>query len=186
MSRQAGHLEVHEVDENRWPDFERLFESRGGPKWCWCMVFRMDESGKKPRDRAGLKRAMRRKVETGVRVGLLAYLDGEPVAWCSTAPRSTFVNLNALEPEGEDPGTVWSISCFYVRSSLRRRGIMGTLIEEAVRCARDNGASVIEAYPVDPESPSYRFCGYVPVFETHGFREVGRAGLRRHVMRRDV
>ena len=32
--------------------------------------------------------------------------------------------------------------------------------------------------------PSYRFCGFVPVFAAHGFSEAGRAGLRRHVMRR--
>ena len=133
-----------------------------------------------------MKRAMERKVETRVPIGLLAYLDGEPVAWCSTAPRTTFVNLRGLEPQGEDPDSVWSITCFYVRSSLRRQGIMGMLIEEAVRHAGQNGASVIEAYPVDVDSPSYLFCGYVPVFEAHGFREEGRAGLRRHVMRRTV
>ena len=67
---------------------------------------------------------------------------------------------------------------------------MGRLIEEAVAHARRNGATVVEAYPVDPESPSYLFCGWVPsgsfVFAAHGFVEVGRAGLRRHVMRRQV
>jgi len=33
-------LEFHEVDAARWRDFERLFESRGGPESCWCMVWR--------------------------------------------------------------------------------------------------------------------------------------------------
>lgn len=35
---------------------------------------------------------------------------------------------------------------------------------------------------MEPDSPSYRFMGFVPVFEKAGFREVGRAGTRRHVM----
>jgi hypothetical protein len=42
---------------------------------------------------------------------------------------------------------------------------------------------MVEAYPVAPDAPSYRFMGFVPVFEEAGFAEVGRAGTRRHVMR---
>jgi hypothetical protein len=45
---------------------------------------------------------------------------------------------------------------------------------------------VVEAYPVDADSPSYRFMGFVAPFEKAGFREVGRAGTRRHVMRRSL
>ncbi|WP_199728828.1 hypothetical protein [Corallococcus sp. CA053C] len=41
----------------------------------------------------------------------------------------------------------------------------------------------MEAYPVDADSPSYRFMGFVPVFTSAGFEVVGRAGSRRHVMR---
>ena len=52
--------------------------------------------------------------------------------------------------------------------------------------ARAKGATVVEAYPVAPDSPSYRFMGFVPVFEAAGFREVGRAGIRGHVMRLGV
>ena len=44
------------------------------------------------------------------------------------------------------------------------------------------GATVLEAYPVDPDSPSYRFMGFVPSFAEAGFVETGRAGERRHVM----
>jgi hypothetical protein len=33
-------LTFHDVNQDRWPDFERLFESRGSPKSCWCMVWR--------------------------------------------------------------------------------------------------------------------------------------------------
>ena len=57
------------------------------------------------------------------------------------------------------------------------------MIDAAVEHARARGASVIEAYPVEPDSPSYRFMGFVGAFQDAGFREVGRAGTRRHVMR---
>lgn len=181
-----GAVEVCEVDAARWPDFERLFESRGGPKWCWCRMWRRDADGRMPHDRAHMKEAMRQRIASGGRVGLLAYVDGEPAAWCSVAPRETFVGLGGVEEPGEDPATVWSLTCFYVRNAFRHRGLMDRLIEEASRHARENGAEVIEAYPVPPDGPSYRFCGFIPVFAAHGFSEVGRAGTRRHVMRQSL
>jgi hypothetical protein len=60
------------------------------------------------------------------------------------------------------------------------------LIEAAADYAKRNGATVLEAYPVDPDSPSYRFMGFVPTFEAAGFEEIGRAGTRRHVMSRSL
>ena len=58
MNQPPVHIEVHEVDARRWPDFERLFESRGGPKWCWCRMFRRDESGRMAHTRVAMKSAM--------------------------------------------------------------------------------------------------------------------------------
>jgi GNAT superfamily N-acetyltransferase len=65
---------------------------------------------------------------------------------------------------------------------FRGHGITQRIIKAAVEHARSRGASIVEAYPVDPDSPSYRFMGFVPVFKKAGFCEVGRAGTRRHVM----
>ena len=44
----------------------------------------------------------------------------------------------------------------------------------------------LEATPVDPASPSYRFMGFVRVFQEAGFVEIGRQGIRRHVMRLEL
>jgi hypothetical protein len=63
---------------------------------------------------------------------------------------------------------------------------MTRLLDAAVEHARERGAAVVEAYPVDPDSPSYRFMGFVETFDDAGFREVGRAGKRRHVMRLEL
>ena len=136
-------------------DFEQLFEARGGPKSCWCMHFRRDESGRTPRAKMNRKRAMTTKIQGGTPVGLLAYdASDEPVAWCSFAPRNTLVNHGGIETPDEDPAKVWSITCFYVKSAIRRHGVMGRLIEEAVAHARRNGGSVVEAYPVAPNHPA--------------------------------
>jgi len=183
MVAESEKLEFHEVDSERWTDFERLFEGRGGPKYCWCMVWRQTPAEAKLRDGASRKAALLKRVSSGIPVGILGYLGGEPVAWCSIAPRSTYRRL--VNNESPDNG-VWSIVCFFVLRSLRGHGIARKMIDAAVDHARANGASVIEAYPVDPDSPSYRFMGFVPMFKEAGFREVGRSGSRRHVMRLDV
>ena len=176
---EIDRLVFHEVNAGSWADFEHLFESRGGPKACWCMVWRATPAEAKHRDGASRKTAIAGRVSAGVPIGLLGYLDGEPVAWCSVAPRSSYRRL--VEDDGSDQG-IWSIACFFVVRRFRGQGITQRIIEAAVEHARSRGASVVEAYPVDPDSPSYRFMGFVPVFQEAGFCEVGRAGTRRHVM----
>jgi hypothetical protein len=61
-------ITFHEVDASRWADLERLFESRGGPKFCWCMVWRAGAKTAKGPER---KAAMKRYVCDGVPIGLL-------------------------------------------------------------------------------------------------------------------
>jgi GNAT superfamily N-acetyltransferase len=176
-------LEFHEVDASRWDDFEHLFESRGGPKSCWCMVWRSGAKTSKGPDR---KVAIKQLVCDGVPIGLLGYLHGEPVAWCSIAPRPTYRELSGLDHAGDHAEQVWSLACFFVRRELRGQGMTKQIIEAAVLHAKERGGTIVEAYPVDPGSPSYRFMGYVQTFSAAGFHEVGRAGTRRHVMRRKL
>ncbi|MCP3169698.1 GNAT family N-acetyltransferase [Myxococcus qinghaiensis] len=183
----SGRFSTHEVDSKRWPDFARLFESQGGPKYCWCMVWRAEGAEARLADNAHRKAAMQRRVKQGTPVGLLGYLGDEPVAWCSLAPRDTYrKGLGGLNPEDEAPERVWSLACFFVTRAARGQGIAQRLIKAAIAHARKRGASVVEAYPVDPSSPSYRFMGFVETFEQLGFQEVGREGSRRHVYRYEL
>ena len=129
---------------------------------------------------------MKRTVGDGVPIGLLGYSGGEPVAWCSIAPRTTYRDLGGPTDVSELPEEVWSLACFFIRRELRGKGLTKRMIEAAVQHAAKRGAKVVEAYPVEPGSPSYRFMGYVSTFSAAGFHEVGRAGSRRHVMRREM
>jgi hypothetical protein len=115
----------HEVDAARWDDLERLFESRGGPKSCWCMVWRAGVKTAKGPDR---KAAMRRNVCEGIPIGLLGYSDGEPVAWCSIAPRTTYRNLGGPTSTSESPEEVWSLVCFFIRREFRGKGLTNRVI----------------------------------------------------------
>lgn len=176
-------LSFYPVDRSRWGDFEKLFEAQGGPKYCWCMIWRA--RGEEARNTSGAyrKKRMKARVDEGVPVGLLGYLGGEPVAWCSIAPRATYRPLGGVDDAEEAAGRVWSLVCFFVVRAFRKQGITEKLIEAAIEHARSNGARVVEAYPVEPDSPSYRFMGFAPTFERLGFRYCHDAGKRRKVMR---
>lgn len=176
-------LDFHEVDASRWGDFERLFESRGGPKSCWCMVWRAGAKSNKGEDR---KIAIHRYVNNETPIGLLGYCEGEPVAWCSIAPRSSYRDLGGPSDNGICAEEVWSLVCFFIRRELRGQGLARQIIEAGVKHAHKRGATIVEAYPVESDSPSYRFMGYVETFKAAGFDEIGRVGLRRHVMRRKL
>lgn len=164
------------VDETTLPAFEAFFGARGAPKWCWCMAFRRTPAEVKVASSLNSRKQIVGRIRDGVPVGLLA----NAVGWVSIAPRETFRLKGAPAATGE---VVWSISCFFVPRVRRRAGLSRALIAGAVAHARANGATVVEAYPVAPDSPSYRHMGFVPVFADAGFADLGRTGKRRHVMR---
>ena len=181
MKGTSPRLSVKEVTAKTWPDFEALFESKGAPSYCWCMTWRATAEEKKGITNASRKRAMKERVNSKTPVGLIGYLNKEPVAWCSVAPSTTH---HRLRKDVEPSESVWSITCFFIRREHRGQALMKTILQAAIRHAKKRGAKVLEGYPVDPESPSYRFMGFVPMFKEAGFREVARAGTRRHVVRR--
>jgi GNAT superfamily N-acetyltransferase len=179
-------LTFRPVDEASWADMGALFEAPGGPKHCWCMVWRTTAEERKQRSGAERKAHLEKRVAAGVPIGILAYRDRRPVGWCSVAPRPTYRTLGGVDAAGDDPERVWSIVCFFVPRAERGHGLIHDLIGAAVTHAAARGATVVEAYPVPRDAPSYRFMGFVDTFRAEGFTEVGRAGIRRVVMRKSV
>lgn len=140
-------LVFHEVDRDRWKDLERLFESRGSPKYCWCMAWRSMPRETSQTGNQTKKAALESRVRDSVPVGILGYLGGEPVAWCSIAPRPTYRELGGKKDRAEEPDSIWSLVCFFVVRRFRRQGITQLLIQAAVDYARSMGATVIEPIP---------------------------------------
>jgi GNAT superfamily N-acetyltransferase len=169
---------IKPVDKNNWVDFETLFQSKGGPGYCWCMVWRMTKEELKQNNSECRKEFIKKRVLENIPIGLLGYINNDAIAWCSIAPRETHQRLDG----DENLEKVWSLTCFYIKKEYRRKGITEYLIKHAIKYAQENGAKYIEAYPVKPESPSYRFMGFIKTFEKAGFNFVKMAGTRRHVM----
>lgn len=174
---------VKEVTPETWADFEALFAAKGSPSYCWCMAQRAMNTKDRASGNAAKRQAMKDRVDGGVPVGLLGYLHGEPVAWCSVAPKPTYRSMRSGAEPRDD---VWSIVCFFIRREQRGHGLSQLMLDAAVDHAKLRGAAIVEAYPVDEDSTSYRFMGFVPMFSEAGFHEVERAGARRHVMQLQV
>jgi GNAT superfamily N-acetyltransferase len=174
----AKGITIKPVDKTTWSDFERFFKSKGAPGYCWCMAWRMTKEELKNNTSPNRRKFIKKRVQAEIPIGLLAYVKDEPVAWCSVAPRETYQRLGG----NEDLDKVWSIACFFIKREFRDQGLVDQLIENAKKYAKKNGAKYVEAYPVRPDSPSYRFMGFVSTFEKAGFSFVKKAGTRRHVM----
>ena len=175
----APKLTFRPVTEATREGFLAVF-AKGGPSYCWCMAYRATTEELKAGRGPARRTQMLGRIKKRVPVGLIGYDDGEPVAWVSVAPKSTFRGIGGPEPEAGQ--TVWSLSCMYLKRSHRKAGLGHALIAAAIAQAKKRGADMLEAYPVDPDSPSYRHMGFVPAYEKAGFAEVAREGSRRHVM----
>jgi len=135
----------------------------------------------------GNKQALKELIESGQVPGILAYLNERPVGWCSVAPREQFQVLDrspTLKRVDDEPA--WSIVCFFVSKPHRRKGLTKFLLEAAIEYARDNGARIIEAYPLTKNAkhlPIERHTGVISTFEEAGFKEIIRRSKRRAIMR---
>ncbi|MFQ5923009.1 MAG: GNAT family N-acetyltransferase [Anaerolineales bacterium] len=181
-------MEFRPVSKDRWDDFEKLFGPNGAYSGCWCMWWRITRSDFDRSGNKGNRKAMKGIVEAGTVPGILAYEGGEPVGWCSVAPREDYGSLNrsrVLKPVDDQP--VWSIVCFFIHRDHRSHGVGIKLIEGAVQYARDRGAKIVEAYPTKPRGkqlgPESSFMGIPKVFERAGFEKVADPSEAKAIMR---
>lgn len=173
------------VTSDRLADLDRFSEAHGKFRYCSCMRWRMRSSEFSHSSKDERVAALESLVRAGIPVGILGYVDGEPMAWCSVAPRETYQRLehySKLPRIDDEP--VWSVVCFFVDSRYRRRGVTTMLLQAAVDYALGSGAAAVEAYPVEPDSKSYRYMGSPAWYERAGFRDVTPPGYARRVMRR--
>ena len=188
-NKQAAHFEYHPLTCDRWGDFEELFGSRGACGGCWCMFWRLTRKEFNAGKGEGNRAAMKALVESGDIPGLLGYLGGRPVGWCSLAPRGQFPALarsRVLRPVDDQP--CWSVSCLFVHRAYRNQGVAGLLLAAAVDYLKDKGVRFLEGYPVEPwvgkpMPAAFAWTGIPKVFAANGFVEVARRSPTRPIMR---
>ncbi|OGN88999.1 MAG: hypothetical protein A2Y88_09850 [Chloroflexi bacterium RBG_13_48_10] len=173
---------------DRWGDFEKLFGPRGATGGCWCMYWRLTRTQYTDQQGDLNRRNMKALVDSGNIPGILAFNEGEPVGWCSVAPREEFPTLarsRILKPVDDQP--VWSVVCFFVARNQRHKGLTVQLLKAAVEYAISRGAKVVEGYPIEPKAGSapdvFAFTGLSSSFKQAGFTEVLRRSETRPIMR---
>jgi ribosomal protein S18 acetylase RimI-like enzyme len=182
-------LQFLPVTPDRWGDLEQLFGPHGAYAGCWCMWWRLSRAEFGRQSGEQRKAGLRGLVDSGQVPGILAYLDGKPVAWVSVAPRETYPSLERSRTlKRVDDQPVWSIVCFFVAKPYRGLGLMVELLLGAVAYAAQRGAQIVEAYPVDPGGRAVHgntegYMGLVSAFRKAGFVEVARRSPRQAVMR---
>lgn len=182
-------LRFDPVNRDRWTDLEAVLGSRGGHDGCWCMRWRMPrldfERSRGDRNR----RALRAGVVAGSVTGIVGYLEDRPVAWCAVGPRAQFPVLDTTDVLARvDDSPVWSIGCCCIARGCRRRGYSGSVLRAAVDYAADNGAEVVEGYPLVPRTErvpvAAAWTGFASAYREAGFMEVARRVELRPIVRR--
>lgn len=176
-----------------WPAFEDLFGRQGACYGCWCTAFRLLPAARRENNHERNKDHMRRRVEDGPPPGILAFEENQAVGWMQIGPRADVPQWNnsgrasapLLQGEQDDPA-VWAISCFFIRSGSRGKGLTHRLVSAGVEHARQSGARYLEACPMDQSKSSRStglFVGSTRVFDKAGFRRMAERKPGRPLVR---
>ena len=193
MARDKGELaRVRPLERSDWPLVEALFGERGACAGCWCMAWRLTRESWEEGRGAKNRRAFKRLVESGRASGVLAVSGGRAVAWCSVGPRADFTALETKRSLATDwDAHTWSVTCFFVDKSWRRRGLGERMLRAAAALARKLGATRIEGYPAAlPKDggdlpAAFAWTGLPQVFERAAFTPLAKTpGKRPIYMRR--
>ncbi len=186
-------LTVAPLTPDRWPDLEAVFNAKGCSvaRGCWCMAYRL--SGSREAFPPGMTRAQANRaalkalVDAGNPPGLIGYHGKVPVGWVSIGPREEYGRLTrspVMKPVDDQP--VWSVICFVVPSEYRGQGVARALLDGAIAYAKKQGATLLEAYPVDKPGRSnddQMWFGAKSMYDSAGFEEVARRKPQRPIVR---
>ncbi len=188
--------ETHPVTPDRFGDFADVINPNRRASHCWCLSHRLPAAQIEALGEGSRERAARALCERDRPPGVVTYLDGTPVGWCSISPRREIPRLERsrlIRPVDDVPA--WAIICVVVRGGHRRRGVTTALLEGAVAWAASEGAPAVDAHPVDPGEErmdlTMAFVGTRHMFEKVGFEVVGTTDavaskMPRLIMRRTL
>lgn len=178
-------ITIEPATPDRFDDAEHALTGGGDGRSCQCQWWTLTNAQFQSSSQSERERMLRAEVDAGPPPGLIAYVDGEAAGWVRVGPRTAQPrlartrNYAAASVEPWDDPEVWAVTCFVVRTEHRRTGLNARLLDAAIAFAREHGARTLEGYPLDSEvgrkkSSNELYHGILSVFESAGFREVGR------------
>ncbi|GAA2017938.1 GNAT family N-acetyltransferase [Nakamurella flavida] len=147
---------------------------------CWCLSYRIPSAENQALTGPARGDRVRQLLQEEIPPGVLAYDGDEVVGWAAVHLRAatTFARNRRIPLLDDLP--VWSLWCVRVRPGHRGTGIAHHLIAGAVAFARERGAPVVEAYPVDNEGRTVdltmAYVGTRAMFDRAGFTKAADTG----------
>ena len=182
-------LTFEPLTKANWAKFVQLFGNKGACENCWCMYYRLSKSDYvEGKTEDSNKEAMQNLVIENKPTGILAFYEGQPIAWCAFAPREDFIKLERSRVHKRiDDLPVWSIPCFFIDKAFRRQGVTVELLKGVISYAKENNISIIETYPTIPTTESlpdsFAWIGLYKSFEHAGFEIVDRTSKNKPMVR---
>jgi GNAT superfamily N-acetyltransferase len=182
-------LTFEPLTKGNWGKFVQFFENNGACGKCFCMYFRLKKQdygeGKVNGDN---KKAMKKLVWDNQPTGMLGFYEGQPIAWCAFAPRENYMKVeNSRVHKRIDDKPVWSIPCFFIEKTFRKRGVSVELLKAVIKYAKKERIKTIEAYPTIPTTKilpdGFAWIGLYKSFEQAGFKIVDKTSKYRPMVR---
>ncbi|BDZ37848.1 GNAT family N-acetyltransferase [Microbacterium suwonense] len=189
-------ITIERATIGRWDDVQHSLSGGGDGRSCqciWPVVSNKDWHATTVDQRRDM---LHDEIAAGPPPGLVAYVDGEAAGWIRIGPRAAQTRIlrtraiAAATAEPLDDESVWAVTCFVMRREHRGKGLNAQLLRAAIDYARESGARVIEAYPVDTSEGTHRsndlFHGALSTFIAQGFHPTEPLTRRRVLVVRDL
>jgi GNAT superfamily N-acetyltransferase len=144
------------------------------PQWASCYCY-FNSAPHKTEDwdhRTALQNraAVTDMIRSGRMHGFLAYAGGKPIGWCNANLHASYTTLDETEPERERIGV---IVCFTIAKPYRGMGVARRLLEAVCAGFRDQGVSLVEAYPrKNTNDQAVNYHGPLSMYLAAGFKPV--------------
>ncbi len=177
-----------------WAGFAELVERHGGV-WggCWCMAFHPEGVGR-GHTPEGNREAKECRVREGRAHAALVFDGDRCVGWCQFGPPDELPRIKSRRAyeqglAGTGPAD-WRITCFFVDSGYRGRGVASAALGGALAEIAALGGGTVESFPEDAAgrrvSAGFLHNATLALFNQHGFTAVRRLGKHRWLVTRAV
>jgi GNAT superfamily N-acetyltransferase len=183
---------VRPLGPARWDAFADLAERHNGV-WggCWCTWFHTMHA-EKTFD-ADDNRALKQRLVKEGRAHAALVFDGDvAVAWCQYGTPEELPNIKHRKDYETGLVTLpdYRITCFFVDSKYRRKGVAALALRGALDLIAQAGGGVVEAYPQDTGgkkiTASFLYSCTRSLFEGAGFSYDRPKGKNHCVMRTTI
>ena len=179
---------VKGLGPDTWDAFADLAERHNGV-WggCWCTWFHT-MNAEKTHTVEGNRSLKKQLVHEGRAHAALVFDGDVAVGWCQYGPPAELPNIkHRKEYEAKlDKLPDYRITCFFVDTRYRRKGVAGAALRGALDLIAQRGGGVVEAYPQDTEgkkiTASFLYSATRSLFEEVGFRYHRPQGKNHTVM----